>query len=165
MPHPEIPLNSFFQACDPPIPEDGIARAKSLLPGHSLCLCLCRGDALIIEDSRGISPLIRLLNDETDLSGFSAADQIVGKAAAMLFVKAGVAAVHGVVTSQAGKDYLDRSGVPCSFDTLAPYIVNRAGTGVCPMEETVAGIDDPDEAFAALKAKLAAMRAPSAPSA
>ncbi len=133
-----------------------LVRAKQLLAGHSLCLC--KGEDVITDDGRGISPMMHLLADGADLNGYAAADLIVGKAAAMLFTLAGVAAVHGKVMSSAAKSYLEQGGIVCSFDTLTERIINRAGTDVCPMEKTVADIDDPAKGYTALRQKLAEMR-------
>ena len=130
--------------------------ARSQLAGHSICLC--KGGEWFTDDGRGISPMLRFLGENRGLRGFSAADQIVGKAAAMLFVKAGIAAVYGEVMSQAGAEFLAANGIPYSFGTLTAQIINRQGTGICPMEETVSELDDPEAAYKALSAKLAAMR-------
>ena len=97
--------------------------------------------------------MLDLLSEEVDLKGFSAADKIVGKAAALLFVLAGVRAVYGEVMSEAGLQVLQKHQVPCSYSTLAPYIINRKGDGICPMEETVQTISDPKAAFHALLEK------------
>ena len=35
------------------------------------------------------------------------------------------------------------------------YIINRTRTGMCPMEETVLGIEEAEAAYEALKLKLA----------
>lgn len=126
------------------------------LPGHALCLC--KGTVLRTEDGRGISPMMRLLAEGCDLTGFSAADLIVGKAAAMLFVRAGIVAVSGETMSASAKEYLEARGIPCRYGTLTERIINRQGTGLCPMEQTVLALDDPDEAYAALKARLASLR-------
>ena len=130
--------------------------AKANLKGHSICLC--RDGEIITDDGRGISPMMRFINEGRDLSGYSVADVIVGKAAALLFVKAGVVAVWGEVMSKAALPVFDSHGISCACRTLVDRIVNRAGTGSCPMELTVAGIDDPDEAETALRQKLAALR-------
>lgn len=132
-------------------------RAKAALPGHSLALC--RGERLLTHDGRGISPMLELLGTGQELSGFSAADTIVGKAAAMLFVRAGVRAVYGVVMSRSALAYLTRHDIAATYGTLTDTIRNRAGTGICPMEETVQALDDPDAGYRVLAAKLAAMRA------
>lgn len=126
--------------------------AKANLHGHSICLCR-RGD-IIVDDGRGISPMIKFIKEGKDLTGYCVADIIVGKAAALLFLKAGVCEVYGRVMSQSAKNILTAHGVPCSFDTLTDRIINRAGTDICPMEKTVGNIDSPDSAFEALCERL-----------
>ena len=130
--------------------------AKANLAGHSICLC--KDGGIITDDGRGISPMMRLIAEGRDLSGYSAADVIVGKAAAMLFVKAGIVEVFGKVISAAGRDYLIRHNIPCSWDTLTEKIINRKGDDICPMEKTVADIYDAEEGYEALKAKLLALQ-------
>ncbi|MBQ6412443.1 MAG: DUF1893 domain-containing protein [Ruminococcus sp.] len=126
--------------------------AKANLEGHSICLC--KDGKIITDDGRGISPMMRFINEGRDLSGYSVADIIIGKAAAMLFVKAGIAAVYGKVLSTAARDYLQQSKIPCTWDTLTEKIINRKGDDICPMEKTVAGLDDAEEGYQALKAKI-----------
>ena len=130
--------------------------AQENLGDHSVCFC--KNGSFFTEDGRGISPLIRLIDESRDLSGYAAADRIVGKAAAMLFVKADVSAVYGRVTSAAAKEYLDSRGIPCTFGTLTEKIINRSGDDICPMEKTVTDIDDPEEAYSALKERLSQLR-------
>ncbi|MBQ8927756.1 MAG: DUF1893 domain-containing protein [Oscillospiraceae bacterium] len=131
-------------------------RAVAQLPGHSLCLC--RGEELLTEDGRGIYPMLRLIGEGRDLEGFSCADVIVGKAAAMLFVKAGIRAVYGAVMSESGRRYLEEHGIPCIYGELTDRIINRQGTDICPMERTVSGLHDPEEGCRALIEALAAMQ-------
>ena len=130
--------------------------AKENLKGHSICLC--KDGAYFTDDGRGISPMLRFIGEGRDLVGCSAADIIVGKAAAMLFVKAGIREVYGEVTSQAGYDYLTAHDIPCTYGTLTQKIINRAGDGVCPMEQTVAQIDDPQAGYLALTKRLSELR-------
>lgn len=130
--------------------------AKANLSGHSICLCKNR--ELITDDGRGISPMMRFIAEERDLSGYSVADVIVGKAAAMLFVKAGIVNVYGKVMSSAGRDYLRQHNILCSWKTLTDKIINRRGDDICPMEKTVADIDEVEEGYIALKAKLTKIR-------
>ena len=128
-----------------------IEKAIQNLSGHSICLC--RDDEIITDDGRGISPMMRFLAERKDLKGYAAADVIVGKAAAMLFVKADIVCVHGIVMSESGKDYLESSGISCTYDTLTDKIINRQGTDICPMEMTVTNIDDAEKGYEALAAK------------
>ena len=130
--------------------------AKAELRDHSICIC--KDGRFFTDDGRGISPMMRFIAEGLDLAGSSAADVIVGKAAAMLFVKAGIAEIYGRVTSKTARDYLCDRGIPCSYDTLTDRIINRKGDDICPMEKTVADIDDPEEGYEALKARLTEMR-------
>lgn len=130
--------------------------AKSHLDGHSICLC--KNGNMITDDSRGIAPMMKLIAAGTDLRGYSAADLIVGKAAAMLFAKAGIASVFGAVMSETALHYLEQHGIPAEYNTLTEKIINRLGTDICPMEKTVAAIDDAEQGYAALKQKIAELK-------
>lgn len=130
--------------------------AISALKGHSIALC--RDGEIIVDDGRGISPMMKFIGAGMELSGYSAADVIVGKAAAMLFVKAGVVSVHGSTMSEAGKAYLESHGVACTWDILTERIKNRAGTDICPMEKAVAEISDAEAGYAALKRRIEEMK-------
>ncbi|MBQ8687507.1 MAG: DUF1893 domain-containing protein, partial [Ruminococcus sp.] len=108
----------------------------------------------------GISPMLDLIREGHDLHGFSAADKIVGKAAAMLFALAGIAELHAQVLSRFGAELLRIHGIAFTYDTLTEYIINRKGDGICPMEQTVADIDamDLQTAFDAVYVKREELR-------
>lgn len=133
-----------------------IELAKAHLDGHSICLC--RDGEYFTDDDRGISPMIRLIEEGRDLHGYAAADIIVGKAAAMLFIKAGIREVYGEVMSRAGYDFLQQHDIPCAYGKLTEKIINRKGDGICPMEQTVALIDDPEEGTIALQQRMMELR-------
>ena len=58
--------------------------AKRNLAGHTICLC--KDGKLLTSDKRGISPMMDFIEEGRDVTGYSVADKIVGKAAAFLFV-------------------------------------------------------------------------------
>ena len=130
--------------------------AKQNFDGHSICLY--KDGNLITDDSRGIAPMMKLIAAGTDLRGYSAADLIVGKAAAMLFVKAGIEAVFGKVMSEAALHYLEQHGIHAEYETLTERIINRLGTDICPMEKTVAALNDAERGYEALKQKIAELK-------
>lgn len=104
----------------------------------------------------GIKPLIDKLNEDLYyFKDLEVADKIVGKAAAMLFSLSGVKKVYANVLSLAGKKILEENNIEYEYGELVDYIINRKGDGMCPMEMTVKEIDDPKEAFTALKNKIA----------
>lgn len=130
--------------------------AKARLCGHTLCLC--KGGQVITSDLRGIAPMMNFIADGVDLSGYSVADVVVGKAVAMLFVKCGVKCVYAKTISEPAKEFLLSRGVALEYETLTPKIINRAGTDTCPMEKTVLACSDVEEGYKLLKIKLDSMR-------
>ena len=58
----------------------------------------------------------------------AAADHLIGRAAALLLLAAGVKAVYGEVMSEDAHRLLSDAGVRTEYGTLVPEILNRAGT-------------------------------------
>lgn len=132
-------------------------RARAALPGHTLALC--RGGEVVTSDRRGVMPMLGFLREGRDLSGFCAADRVVGRAAAMLFAKAGVRAVFAEVMSDGAAALLAAHGIDASCDVRTAAIENRQKTGLCPMESAVAGIEDIDAGIAAIRRRAEELRA------
>ena len=105
--------------------------------------------------ARGIRPLLDAIDAGIDAHGLTAVDKIVGKAAAMLYLSMGVSRVYAEVMSDAARDALTARGVDCFCRVRTDKIVNRRGDDLCPMEKTVAEIDDPVAALGALRKKAA----------
>ena len=131
-------------------------KAKQSLAGHTIALC--KGGDIVTSDKRGIAPMLGFIAENRNLAGYSVADLIVGKAAAMLFVKAGIASVHAKTLSVAGSDFLQSHGVPVTYDVLTERIFNRDKTDVCPMEKTVENLSDCNTAYVALSEKAEELR-------
>lgn len=136
-----------------------LVRAKALLGDGGYTVVLCRGDATHTDTRRGVAPLLALLDGDVDVAGFAAADRVVGKAAAFLYLRLGVTAVHATVMSQHAYDLLTAHGVAATCDTLVPAIRNRAGDGFCPMETVTLPLTDVSEAEAAIRRRLAELTA------
>lgn len=121
-------------------------RAKALLKGNT-CVSVT-GEHILTSQSTGIRPLLEwLAEDENAFRGGAVADRVVGKAAAMLAVYGGAAKLYGGVVSEHAAQYLRSTGLPFSCGKLVPYIVNRSGDGMCPMERRALELGDPEEAF------------------
>ena len=129
--------------------------AKNNLEGHTICLC--KDGNCLYSESRGISPMMTFIADGVNLTGYSVADIVVGKAAALLFIKCGIKEVYAKTLSKPAQKVLQANGIHVTFQTLTEKIINRAGTDICPMEKTVINTADPDQAYALLKTKLAAL--------
>lgn len=129
-----------------------LEQAKTILQSGDYTCVLCKGGKLHTSTRRGVAPLLELLS--TDVSGFYAADKVVGKATALLYCLLKVKAVHARIISQAALQVLQNGGIGISWDCKVDYIKNRAGDGRCPMEQATEGIDDPQEALFAIQKKL-----------
>lgn len=137
---------------------NNLKKAKELLKNGQYTCVLCKGNVIYTSTLKGISPMVGFLGDDIDLNGFSAADKIVGKAAAMLFSLAGVKEVYAEVLSKSAAEYLSDRNIAFSYGTLTDKIINRKGDDICPMEKTVADLTDEKSAFEAVKNKLNKLR-------
>lgn len=134
-----------------------LERARKLLKQDGHTCVICKDDALYISCEHGVKPLLDWLNEGIAMQGFSAADQVVGRGAAFLYSLLGVREVYAVVISEEARTVLERSGIAVSWGSCVPRILNRAGTGFCPIETAVLGIDDAKEALDAIRARLKAL--------
>ena len=136
-----------------------LERAKALLAQGDYTVVLCRDDVTYTDTRRGVSPLLSLLDGGVCVNDFAAADKVVGKAAAFLYLRLGVAVVHALVMSEPAYDLLTAHGVAATYDTLVPAIRNRAGDGYCPMEQVTLPLTDAVEAETAIRKRLAELTA------
>ena len=51
----------------------------------------------------------------------------------------------------------EEHGVTYTYAERVPYIINRRKDGLCPMEQTVLGTSDPEEAVELLRNKVKSM--------
>ena len=116
------------------------------------------GNRSFSSTERGVKPLLDLIDSAVSLSGCSAADKVVGRAAAFLYVRLKVSELHASIMSEPALEVFQQYGIPVSYDQLVKVIFNRTLTGLCPMESSVLGITDAEEAEAAIRRKLASLR-------
>ena len=135
-----------------------LTKACELLKRGTYTCVVCRGEAVFTTELRGVAPLLGWLDSGTDLVGASAADKVIGQGAAFLYCLLDVRAVYGQTVSRAALDTLRAHGIEAHFDTLAEAIINRKGTGLCPIETAVQGMTDPQEALQAIRKRLQEMR-------
>lgn len=135
-----------------------IDNAKFLLEeGNASCAAVC-GDKSLLSGDKGVRPILDWLEaDAKVLSGWSVADKIVGRAAAFLFIYAGVRAVYGRTMSRGAYLLLTSAKIDTYYGNLCEHILNRTGTDICPMEKAVQEINHPSQAYTALKKASAGM--------
>lgn len=130
-----------------------LSEAKKILAQGHTCV-LVSDEYIITTDERGVLPLVKWIGQGKTFDGYSAADKVVGKAAALLYVTLGVKILWAGVISKPAAQVFERYGIEYWYDTLTDAIINRKGDGFCPMETAVRDIDSPEEALVAIKNKL-----------
>ena len=132
---------------------DNLEKCREILKFGNFTLVLFDGKTFLTDTKRGVKPLLDLLDGNTDLSGFSAADKVVGKAAAFLYVLLNVREIYADVISTHALSVLEQHQIPVEYNTLTDKIKNRARTGFCPMETAVLDEENPERALAKIRQK------------
>ena len=127
---------------------------KILEEEKDLTLVLVLNESIYKSSEKGIKPLLQLLNSGKNYLNYSAADKIVGKAAAMLYKLLNINDIYGEVMSISAINFLEQNNINFKYKIKTKEIINRKGTRICPMEETVLNIENPTEAKKLLENKL-----------
>ncbi|MBR5529770.1 MAG: DUF1893 domain-containing protein [Oscillospiraceae bacterium] len=129
--------------------------AKAQLAEKDYTCVLCLDGKLATSRQRGVKPLLNWLENPELGRGFCAADKVVGRATAYLYSLLGAKAVYANVMSKSALEVLEKEGIAAAYGQLVPYIVNRKGDGMCPMEAATLQVHTPQEALIAVKKALA----------
>jgi len=140
------------------IQKNDLQQAVMLLKENGLTCAIVGPNTTYTSTARGILPLLTCYKEKKTENGCSAADKVVGRAAAFMYVLLRVDALFAEVLSKPALRVLEEAGIEVQYGKLVEAIVNRTGTGFCPMESAVLHIDDPLEALAAVERKLAELR-------
>lgn len=131
-----------------------LIKAKDLLGESKLTLAAVRNDDVITSSERGVKPLLALMDSGKGLSGYSAADKVVGMAAAYLYVLLDVKELYAGVISRKALSVLEKYRIPAEYGVLTDAVINRSGTGLCPMETAVLSAESPENALMLIRARL-----------
>ena len=137
--------------------EQDLKKAAALLQEEDYTCVLCRDAAVYTSRERGVKPLLSWLDAGIGVQGFSAADRVVGKGAAFLYVILGIRAVYARVISETARAVLEENGITVQAETCVPRIFNRMRTGFCPIESAVQAENDPEKALPLIRARLRAL--------
>lgn len=127
--------------------------AKILSDGGYTCV-ICSDSDTLNSNQRGVAPLLKWLDEGKNLSEYSAADKVVGKGAAYLYVLLEIKEIYAHVISRPAYDLLQKYGIPVSYSTMTELVRNRDNTGLCPIESAVIDIHNPHDALVAIRNKL-----------
>ena len=130
-----------------------IDRAIEILEkGECSVVVITSSNKVITGKGTSVRPLFEIIKkNNEELSGGAVADKVIGKAAACLLCRAKVSRVFGFLMSEPALDLLNRYNISASYGKLVKVIMNRYGTDMCPMEKTVADVEDINECFEKIK--------------
>ena len=138
--------------------------AKLKLIEEDLSLVMVKKGKVIFETKKqGISGFLQAIEKlDKNLVAASAADKIVGVAAAMLCVYAGVISVSAQTISEGGLGMLEDNSIECQFEKKVSNILNRDKNDVCPFEKLAMNSGTVEEAYVKLKSFASQMMKKSA---
>lgn len=135
---------------------DKHAEGKALLQklnDEHLSLVVSNHDSVSSYSRYRVDDLMDLnLNEPERLHGAVVADKRIGNAAAVLIAYGGVKEVHTNYVTRHAREILEHAGVRLYAHGEADMILNRDGTGQCPMDSSLNEILDPGEGMAVLRA-------------
>ena len=131
-----------------------LQQAIQILKNGQYTCVLCKDGHTVTSYQRGVAPLMGFWEHQTDLSGYSAADKVVGKGTALLYCLLGVKALYANVMSKPAWQVLNAHGIDTSYGQLVDAIQNRSGDGLCPIETATISIDNPADAPEAIRTAL-----------
>ena len=131
--------------------------ALAYISEGNTCALVGEGKTLCSKQ-RGVAPLLAWLESGEKCRNMFAADKVVGRAAAFLYVLLGVDEVYALVISESAEKVFQRFGIAYAYNEKVAAIRNRAGDGFCPMEQAVLDIDEPLQALEAIKRRLSELQ-------
>lgn len=120
-----------------------VSLAVKTLRQEDLTLVACKGGSVVFKSSnRGVEDLYHLVREQSALlAGASAADKVVGRAAAMLYTGSGVRELFTDKLSRAALAILHLAGVKVQYKKMIPFVMNNDRTGMCPVERLASTVD------------------------
>ena len=113
---------------------------------------LTRDGEVVEFNNPGVKDLYGLVSARPHaLDGACVADRVIGRGAALLLALGKVREVYAQVISSPAVKVLEDARITVDFGTMVPYIINRDGTDICPVEKLTMNISDPEEAYGKIK--------------
>lgn len=109
-------------------------------------LAVCNDFVTITRSYRGVRGIWSVWEEYPEvLRGGDVADKVIGKGAAAVMAYGGARRVYGIVMSRPALELLQGAGIETTYGTLVDNIINREGTGICPVEALCADCSSPEE--------------------
>ncbi len=117
---------------------------KELILSDYTCIIANDKEIIYKSNDKGILPLIKYLDSACNDNNLYIADKVIGRAAALLCIKAKIKYLYASTISTPAIKILRANHIFYQFDKETPFIKNRQKNGKCPMETISKGITSPD---------------------
>src|SRR5690554_4726467 len=128
-----------------------LQQANKLLRDYNCSCIILRNNEIIYTSShKGVKPLLLFLKEKIILEEndkLILIDKIIGKAALLLAIKCKIQGIYTPLISNLALDAAKCYNVQCQANRIVPYIINREGNGMCPIESSVVNTIDLNEAL------------------
>ena len=128
--------------------------AKTKLEQENYTCVLTDGERFFTSRERGVKPIVEFIASKSLPKGLFAADKVVGKATAYLYILLEIKSLYAKVISKPALKALSENGIEVKYESLVDNIINRKGDGICPFEMAVLKINDANEAYTAILDKM-----------
>lgn len=138
--------------------EKPLSRYINELEEKGLSLLVYRDGEIVYSGyGRGVGPLINALETigKEKLEGSLVVDKIIGRAAAFLIAYMEAAEAHAITLSATAMEVFQKYGLKFQFRHEVPVVRGEDGAPLCPFERLVQDVNDAEEAYKKIKAKMA----------
>lgn len=132
---------------------------KMIQDGKAECVLIKNDSIYGQERGHGVSPLLVMYDEHKEaMLNATLVDKVIGRAAAAIAICGKVKHVHGELMSEDAVEFLNNNGITTSHTSLVHRILNRKRDGLCPLEQSVEGIDNAANALVALRKRIESMQ-------
>ena len=132
---------------------------KMIRNNRAECVIVKDNRILVVERGRGVAPLLKIYdNNSSEMNGAIVVDKVIGRAAAFIAIAGKSRAVYGRLMSEDALELLKKHNIKASWTQLVPKILNQKRDGLCPLEDSVLGLDDPQLALKAMRKRISELR-------
>ncbi|KXA93797.1 hypothetical protein AKJ66_00785 [candidate division MSBL1 archaeon SCGC-AAA259E22] len=135
---------------------DDLKLAENTLKRDNLNLVIAKNGKLAYKTKlSGIKGLLKAIEKlDYKTNEYSAADKIVGRAAALLLIFMNVKKIYAITLSEGGKSVLEKNEIEYKYENIVSEIKNIEGKNMCPFEKLTRDIDNPEKAYLKVKSKV-----------
>lgn len=123
------------------------------------CVIVKNNRIAVVERGRGVSPLLKIYdNNRSEMADAAVVDKVIGRAAAFIVIAGKSKSVYGKIMSEDALELLKKHNIKTAYDLLVPRILNQKRDGLCPLEDSVKNDTVPEKALESMRKRISELR-------